>query len=143
MLSLRTTGEIYANPYGLPWPPHLDKYVEVWTKFNYAIFFRNSIVVTTASMALGTAAAAMAAFVLGRRRYDFPYREWVFLAIFISIMFPPQITLISLFQQLVNYGLYNSLPGLILVYAASELPLQLSLFLHCVQCYLCLNTLHD
>lgn len=126
-MSLRTTQEIYANPYGLPIPPHFTGYWEAWTKFGYARYFQNSIVVTFGAIALGTAAASMAAFVLSRPRYKFPLREPLYLLIFVSIMFPPQITLISLFQQLVNYGLYNSLLGLILVYAASELPISIFL----------------
>jgi multiple sugar transport system permease protein/raffinose/stachyose/melibiose transport system permease protein len=38
-------------------------------------------------------------------------------------IFPPQITIISLFQILVQYGLYNSKVGLTLVYVAIQLPL--------------------
>lgn len=127
MMSLRTTGEIWANPYGLPIPPHFDKFVTVFTQFSYATYFRNSIVVSTSAVVLGTLAGAMAAFVLSRRRYQFPFREPLYLLIFISIMFPPQITLIALFQNLVQFHLYNTLQGLILVYAASELPISIYL----------------
>lgn len=127
MLSLRTSGEIYANPYSLPWPPHFDKYIEIWTKFNYAVYFFNSIIVSVSAVVLGTVAGAMAAFVLSRRRYHFRFREVVYLLIFVSIMFPPQITLIALFQNLVQLKLYNTLQGLILVYSAAELPLTIYL----------------
>ena len=61
VLSLRTTPEIYANPYGLPIPVHLDGYWEAWTKFGYATYFQNSIVVTVSSVLLGTIAGSMAA----------------------------------------------------------------------------------
>jgi ABC-type glycerol-3-phosphate transport system permease component len=127
LLSLRTSGEIYSNPYALPWPPHFEKYVEVWTKFSYAVYFRNSIIVSVSAVVLGTIAGAMAAFVLSRPRYNFRYRDAVYLLIFVSIMFPPQITLIALFQNLVQLKLYNTLQGLILVYAAAELPLTIYL----------------
>ena len=43
--------------------------------------------------------------------------------LFSTIIFPPQITIISLFQILVQYGLYNSKIGLTLVYVAIQLPL--------------------
>ncbi|MGI9146972.1 MAG: carbohydrate ABC transporter permease [Chloroflexota bacterium] len=127
LLSLRTSGEIYSNPYGLPWPPHFEKYLEVFTKFNYAVYFRNSIIVSVTAVILGTLAGAMAAFVLSRPRYNFRFRGAIFLLIFISIMFPPQITLIALFQNLVQLKLYNTLQGLILVYAADQLPLTIFL----------------
>ncbi len=126
-LSLRNSAEIYANPYGLPIPLHIDKYLIVFTQFNYATYFRNTVIVSVAAVLLGTIASAMAAFVLSRRRYAFPGREWIFLLIFISIMFPPQITLIALFQNLVQLKLYNTLHGLTLVYAAAELPLTIYL----------------
>ncbi len=123
MMSFRNTPEIYANPYGFPNPIRFQNYIDVWTKYGYGTYFQNSIVVTVTAVALGTLAGSMAAFVLARNRYAFPYRDVVYLLIFVSIMFPPQITLLALFQQLVQYGLYNSLTGLILVYAASELPI--------------------
>ena len=127
MLSLRTTGEIWNNPYGLPIPIHLDKFVTVFTQFSYATYFQNSIIVTVSSVILGTLAGSMAAFVLSRRRYEFPFREPIYLLIFISIMFPPQITLIALFQNMVQLHLYNTLQGLILVYASAELPVTIFL----------------
>ena len=42
-------------------------------------------------------------------------------------MFPPQIMLLSLFQILVQYRLFNSLTGLVLVYVVTELPLTIYL----------------
>jgi ABC-type glycerol-3-phosphate transport system permease component len=47
----------------------------------------------------------------------------LYFVIFSTIIFPPQITIISLFQVLVDYGLFNSLLGLTLVYIAFQLPL--------------------
>jgi multiple sugar transport system permease protein/raffinose/stachyose/melibiose transport system permease protein len=126
-LSLRTTGDIYTNPYGLPWPPHFSNYIDIWTKFNYAIFFRNSIIVSVGAVFIGTTAGAMAAYVLSRPRYNFRHRDWITMLIFVSIMFPPQITLIALFQNMVQLGLYNTLQGLTLVYSAVELPLSIYL----------------
>jgi ABC-type glycerol-3-phosphate transport system permease component len=43
--------------------------------------------------------------------------------LFSTIIFPPQITIISLFQILVQYGLYDTRAGLTLVYVAIQLPL--------------------
>src|SRR5919204_4980763 len=79
------------------------------------------------SLLLVTVIGAMAGFAFGRRRYHFPFREPLFLLIFLSVMFPPQIMLLSLFQILVQYGLFNSLAGLVLVYVATELPLTIYL----------------
>jgi len=126
-MSLRTTEEIFANHYGLPIPPHWEKYHVAWTKFGYASYFRNSAIVAVTSVILVTVIGAMAAFAFARRRYAFPLREPTFLLIFLSLMFPPQIMLLSLFQILVQYKLFNTLTGLILVYTATELPLTIYL----------------
>jgi len=126
-MSLRTTDEIYRSQYGLPVPAHWAKFARAWTEFGYATYFRNSAIVAVASVLIVTVLGAMAGFAFARRRYAFPLREPLFLLIFLSIMFPPQIMLLSLFQILVQYRLFNSLPGLILVYVATELPLTIYL----------------
>ena len=126
-MSLRTTDEIYRSHYGPLIPAHWGKYYQAWTEFGYATYFRNSAVVAVVSVLLVTAFGAMAGFAFGRRRYAFPLREPLFLVIFLSVMFPPQIMLLALFQILVQYRLFNSLTGLVLVYVATELPLTIYL----------------
>jgi ABC-type glycerol-3-phosphate transport system permease component len=126
-MSLRTTDEIHRSHYGLPIPAHWGQYHRAWTEFGYATYFRNSAIVTLAAVALVTVLGAMAAFAFARRRYAFPGREPLFLLVFLSIMFPPQIMLLALFQILVQYRLFNTLTGLVLVYVATELPLTIYL----------------
>jgi multiple sugar transport system permease protein/raffinose/stachyose/melibiose transport system permease protein len=43
--------------------------------------------------------------------------------LFSTIIFPPQVTIIALFQILVQYGLYDTRIGLTLVYVSIQLPL--------------------
>jgi ABC-type glycerol-3-phosphate transport system permease component len=47
--------------------------------------------------------------------------------IFSAIIFPPQVIIISLFQVLVEYGLFNTRTGLTLVYISIQLPLTMYL----------------
>ncbi len=121
IMSLRTTSEISADPYALPVPAHWDKYVLAWTTSNYGTYFWNSAVTVLAAVGLVTAAGAMAAHCLAR--YRFPGNRVVYFALFSAIVFPPQLTIISLFQVLVEYHLFNTRIGLALVYAAIQLPL--------------------
>ncbi|MFH1609892.1 MAG: carbohydrate ABC transporter permease [Candidatus Bipolaricaulota bacterium] len=127
VMSLRTTEEIYRNHYGLPIPAHWGKYYTAWTEFGYDLYFRNSAIVSCTGVILITIVGAMAAFGFARSRYAFPLREPLFLLIFLSVMFPPQIMILALFQILIKYQLYNTLPGLILVYVATELPITIYL----------------
>ncbi|MGQ9629444.1 MAG: carbohydrate ABC transporter permease [bacterium] len=121
-MSFRLAPEIDANPYGPPIPFHVGNYVYAFTKFGFGRYMMNSAFVTAFALSITTIATSMAAYGFARRRYNFPLREPIFLLIFLSIMFPPQISLLALFQILVKYNLYNTLWGLILVYSASALP---------------------
>ena len=127
VMSLRTTDEIYRSHYGLPIPVHWGKFYTAWTEFGYATYFRNSTIVSVVAVCLITVVGAMAAFGFSRGRYAFRLREPLFLMIFLSVMFPPQIMILSLFQILIKYRLFNTLPGLILVYVATELPITIYL----------------
>jgi ABC-type glycerol-3-phosphate transport system permease component len=127
VMSLRTTDEIYRSHYGLPIPAHWGKFYTAWTEFGYETYFRNSAIVSVVAVAIITVVGAMAGYAFARRRFAFHGREPLFLLLFLSVMFPPQIMILALFQILINYRLFNTLPGLILVYVATELPITIYL----------------
>jgi multiple sugar transport system permease protein/raffinose/stachyose/melibiose transport system permease protein len=120
-MSLRTTSEIHAAPYALPETLHWWKFWSAWTQSNYDTYFTNSVIVVFSAVALVTLIGSMAAH--GLARYRFPGNRLLYFVIFSTIVFPPQITIIALFQTLVEYGLFNTRLGLILVYVAFQLPL--------------------
>lgn len=121
ILSLRTTTEIYRNPYGLPLPPHFAKFAVAWLDSHYDIYFLNSVVVVFSAVAIVTLVGAMAAHCLAR--YKFRGNRAIYFLIFSTLIFPPQVTIIALFQILIEYGLFNTRVGLILVYVALQLPI--------------------
>jgi len=120
-MSLRTTPEIMAAPYAVATTPHWWKFVEAWTTSNYGTYLWNSVAVCVGAVVIVTIVGAMAAHALAR--YRFPGRRLVGAAIFSTIIFPPQITIIALFQIMVEYDLYDTRLGLMLVYVAIQLPL--------------------
>ncbi len=121
IMSFRTTPEISDDPYGLPGIFHWWKFPEAWFNSNYETYFLNSTIVMVVSVFFLSILGAMAAHCLAR--YKFPGNRLVFFLIFSTIILPPQITIIGVFQLLIEYGLYNSLTGLILVYISMQLPL--------------------
>lgn len=121
IMSLRTTGEISANPYGLPSIFHFEKFVTAWRDASYGTYFWNSVKVTVISVFIVTLIGSMVAHCLARFR--FPGNRFILFLIFSSLIFPPQIIMISLFEVLVNYSLFNTHLGLILVYVSLQLPL--------------------
>ncbi len=119
-MSLRTTTEIANSPYGLPWPPHFYKFASAWFDSNYDTYFFNSVSVVLSAVAVLTVVGGMAAHCFAR--YSFRFKGLLYFLIFSTIIFPPQVTVIGLFQIMVEYGLYNSRLGLVLVYVSIQLP---------------------
>ena len=120
-MSVRTTAEISADHYAWPKPFHWEQFRIAWVDSNFATYFWNSAFVVVGAVAVVTLLGAAAAHALAR--YRFRGNRVIYAVLFSSIIFPPQITLISLYQILVNYNLYNSLIGLMLVYISLQLPL--------------------
>jgi multiple sugar transport system permease protein/raffinose/stachyose/melibiose transport system permease protein len=118
-MSLRTTPEIFANPFALPSRLHWEKFAQAWTRSNYGTYFWNSTIVVVTAVAVLTVVGAMVAHCLAR--YQFRGSRAVRLLILSGMVLPPQLLILSLFQILLEYGLYNTLTGLILVYIAGHL----------------------
>jgi multiple sugar transport system permease protein/raffinose/stachyose/melibiose transport system permease protein len=119
VMSLRTTPEILGSPYALPTHAHWEKFVEAWVSSNYQTYFWNSAITVVAAVAILTVIGAMAAHALAR--YRFRGARALRFAILSGMILPPQLLILSLFQILLGFGLYNSLLGLILVYVAAHL----------------------
>ncbi len=118
-MSLRTTPEILNEPFGLPAPAHWDKFITAWTTAKYGTYFWNSLIVVASAVFLLTVIGAMAAHCLAR--YQFRGSRAVRIAILSGMVLPPQLLILSLFQILLQIGLYNTLAGLILAYVATQL----------------------
>jgi len=117
-MSLRTTAEIFKDPYGVPSPIHWAKFADAWTKSNYGTYFWNSAIVVVSAVALVTVVGAMAAHCLAR--YSFRGNRLVRLLILAGLVLPPQLLILALFQILLDINLYNTLSGLVLVYVATH-----------------------
>ena len=123
MLSLRTTGDILVNPYGLPVNPQWGNYWRLM--FDPAIrfyrFFVNSIIVTSMSLVITVGLSTLAGYGFGRPRYDFRFRGALFALLLFSLMLPHQILYIPQYIMMAKYGLINTRWALILLYGASGL----------------------
>ena len=118
-MSLRTTPEIFADPYALPTVFHWGKFAEAWSSSNYGTYFWNSTLVVGSAVAAVTLFGSMAAFCLAR--YRFRASRLVRFLILSGMVLPPQLLILSLFQIMVDFGLYNSRAGLAMVYVATQL----------------------
>ena len=124
LMSLRTTGEILSNPYGLPQAPRWENYVRLFFDpgIRFYRYFYNSLFVTFFALCLVGALATLAGYGFGRPRYNFRFRGWLFALLLFGLILPPQIMYIPQFTLMARYGLLNSRWALVLLYAALGLP---------------------
>ncbi|HLJ59125.1 MAG TPA: carbohydrate ABC transporter permease [bacterium] len=118
--SLKTTREIFQEPFDLPSTLRWDNYAQVWNAAHFGIYFRNSVVVTVASMCLILVTGTFASYALAR--YRFRGNDLIFVYFLAGIMVPIRLAIIPLFVLMRDLSLLDNLWSLILVYAASGLP---------------------
>ena len=112
----KTTREIFMNPFGLPQKWSLANYIKAWKGANFAIFFRNSVIVSLVSIALILFVSSMASYVLAR--FNFPGRRLIYLFILAGLVLPIRLAIIPIFLLLRRLGILDTLIGLVIVYTA-------------------------
>jgi alpha-glucoside transport system permease protein len=100
-----------------------------WTFENYSNMFDNEGIVdaliVTAQVTIGATilpivVAALAGYALAW--IDFPGRDWLFLTVVGLLLVPIQMALIPMFSFYNTFGLFDTVPGLILFHTAFALP---------------------
>ena len=124
IMSVKTTGQILNDPFGLPADVRWQNYVRLFfdPQIAYYRYFLNSVFVTGLSVLLTAILASLAGFGFGRLRYDFKFRGAIFALLVFALILPPQILYLPQFTLMAGYGLINSHWSLILIYAALGLP---------------------
>jgi raffinose/stachyose/melibiose transport system permease protein len=118
--SLKSTPELYKDPFGIPAILKWDNYVEAWVYAKMGIYFVNSIMVTLISTVLVLFFSTTSAFVLAR--FDFRLKKFIWGYVLFGFLIPHSILLIPLAIFTRKLGIYNSLFGLSLVYGAVAIP---------------------
>ncbi len=118
--SFKTTKEIFASPFALPKVWNFDNYVNAWTTSGIGSFFFNTIVVVFGALFLTMLFGSMSAYVLAR--FQFPGSRLIYYLMLAGLTFPIFLAIVPLFFVLQSIGLLNTLPGLIITYAAFAFP---------------------
>lgn len=138
--SLKTPLEIFsATPTLIPRDPTLENYQRIFEGYDprrglevpILPVFRNSIVVALATTAIGLVVATTAAYALVRSRIA--WIKWLFLAILLMRTIPRITIAIPLYLLLQQFGLLNSVPGLVLTHLTVVLPLATFLMISFMQ----------
>ena len=120
MSSFKTSSEIFSSPFSLPSKWNFDNYVGAWTTAGIGSFLLNSMIVVFGALAITMLFGAMCAYVLAR--FQFPGNRAIYYLMLAGLTFPIFLAIVPLFFVLRSIGLLNTLPGLILTYAAFALP---------------------
>jgi multiple sugar transport system permease protein len=108
-------------PHWLPDPPTLQSYVQVWQQSNLPIYFRNSVIVTLAAVVVALVVSVHAAYAMARFR--FRGKNVVMLGLLATSMIPGIAILVPLYDLSVHVKLYDTFAGLVIFYAAWNVPI--------------------
>lgn len=116
----RTTGDIAANPAGLPNPWNLEHYSFVLQSKDFWRMVANSTLIAMVTVALTLITGAMAAFALSR--IEFKGREALATFFTLGLLFPASVALLPLYLMIRDFGLLDNPLGVALPQAAFGLP---------------------
>ncbi len=125
--SFKSTQEILGSPLGLPAKLRFENYANAWTTAGIGRYFLNTVIVVGSALILVMILGAMCAYVLAR--YQFFGNRAIYYAMLGGLTFPVFLAIVPLFFVLKNFGMLNTLPGLIMTYVAFALPFTV-FFLH-------------
>lgn len=116
--SLKTAAEVNTAPPTL-WPNNLvfQNYSYAFSKTPFPIYFRNSVIVTLASVTFTLLTTILAAFAFSRLK--FPGRDLIFSSLLALMMIPFEMLIITNYRTIVNLKLLDNLWALIIPFTSS------------------------
>lgn len=108
--SLKNNGEIAANPFMVSFPFRIENYAS--SAMMILRYFRNSIIVTGATVAGTTIVSVLSAYVFAR--FEFPGKKFLFMFILSFMMIPGILTLIPMYVMVSDMKLIGTFWAVIL-----------------------------
>ncbi|PLS14801.1 sugar ABC transporter permease [Bacillus sp. M6-12] len=112
--SLKTFAEILTNTSALPEVFQFQNYVNAFEKLNYLKVFTNSLLITVISNVVLVVFCSMAAYMLVRTKKKIS--NVIFMIFVAAMVIPFQSIMIPLVKTASNFGLLNSIWGLVIMY---------------------------
>ena len=118
--SFKNRAEIFTNFWALPSSLGLDNFTRAWTQAGIGQNLINSLIVSSGAVAVTLLLAIPAAYAFVSLRI--PAKAWILGGVVLTLMIRPTFNLVGLVRLFTATGLMNTYHGLILVYAATDLP---------------------
>lgn len=119
-VSGKTNAELFDNPFGLPAHFQWDNFKIALTAGNLGQATLNSLIVCVVALAASMIIGAMAAFAIGRMKWKLSKAAMAYFML--GMMIPIHCVLIPLYTRFSNFGLTDSLFGIMLPYITFSLP---------------------
>jgi len=128
LASLKTLPEFLTDRWSLPSSLQIDNYINAWNgdtpggsvAVPFSQYFLNSMVVTTASVALTLLLGSFAAYALARTKV--PFRGLLVLLVVVALALPTHALILPIWAVEDQIGLTSTYQGLILPYVGTSLP---------------------
>ena len=117
---LKTTGELYNLPFGLPENPRWENYAGILSSNTFWRQLGNSALIVVGTVSLVVTTSALLAFVFSR--LSFSGRELLFNYFTLGLLFPVTIAFLPVFIQVRQMGLIDNYLGIILPLVAFGIP---------------------
>lgn len=118
--AFKTEAQTYSpTPIWIPHPISLESFQKFWGLYNFGKMTWNSLVTCLGSMIICTAFSCFAAY--GITRFNFKGKKQFMGFLLVTQMFPGVMLVVPFYSVLTTYHLTNSLLGLIVVYAATNI----------------------
>lgn len=118
--SFKTNAEIFRHVFDFPKVWQISNYINAWSQGNFALYLRNSVILTGISVGGLLLISAPAAYVLSR--FNFIGRNFLTTAFIAGMGIPYSLILIPLYVIVSRLQLANTLQGLILIYISLSIP---------------------
>ncbi|ACT03626.1 carbohydrate ABC transporter permease [Paenibacillus sp. JDR-2] len=110
--SLKTQQHVFdVPPQWIPEPLTWLNYKDVWSKAPLLYGFMNSAIVVVCVLTVGLFVAAMAAYAFSK--FEFPFKEWIFMALLGTMMIPYSVVMIPQYIGFSELGWVDTLAPLI------------------------------
>jgi multiple sugar transport system permease protein len=121
LTSFKPEAELFATPISiLPEEWTIEAYRLLVEDTAFLTYFRNSVIVATATTALVVVVGSLGAYSLVRFRY--PGREWLAGLALVSYLLPSVVLIVPIYLMMVAAGLANTLASLVIAYTSFALP---------------------
>jgi raffinose/stachyose/melibiose transport system permease protein len=121
--SFKTNKDILGSPFGLPTKLDFQVYADVFTQYNFLLYFKNSLIVAVTATLIAVLIYSMAGYIFGK--FDFWGKNILFIICTITLLVPGYSRAQPIFTIIMKMNLYNTKTGLILVYASFGMALAL------------------